>query len=73
MQQEDQAFSSDTHSERQLGMKTKREDGDVEDGDVEWEEQEPAGNTSEPYKFVDLNAEAPESGGEEDDIDWEEG
>jgi hypothetical protein len=43
MQQEGHAFSSETHSERQLGTKTKREDGDVEDESVEWEEQEPAG------------------------------
>jgi hypothetical protein len=42
MQQEGHAFSS-THSERQLGTKTKREDGDVEDEGVEWEEQEPLG------------------------------
>lgn len=74
MQQEGQAFSSEIHSERQLGMKAKREDENVEDEGVEWEEEQPAGNTSEePYKFVDLNAEAPESGDEEDDIDWEEG
>ncbi|KAF7040637.1 hypothetical protein CFC21_050529 [Triticum aestivum] len=75
MQQEGQAFSSEIHSERQVGMKAKREDENGEDEGVEWEEEQPAGNTSEePYKFVDLNAEAPESGDdEEDEIDWEEG
>ncbi|KAF7040636.1 hypothetical protein CFC21_050529 [Triticum aestivum] len=69
------AFSSEIHSERQVGMKAKREDENGEDEGVEWEEEQPAGNTSEePYKFVDLNAEAPESGDdEEDEIDWEEG
>ena len=43
MQQEGQTFSSETHSERQLGMKTKREDVDIEDEGVEWEEHEHAG------------------------------
>ena len=51
MQQEGQAFSSEIHSERQLGTKTKREDGDVEDEGVEWEEQEPAGILSFCFAF----------------------
>ncbi|KAL6642976.1 hypothetical protein ACP70R_021157 [Stipagrostis hirtigluma subsp. patula] len=68
LQQEGQAFASE--SERQVGKKHKRED---EGEDVEWEEQ-PAGNTSETYKLADLNVEAQESGDDEDDgIDWEEG
>jgi len=43
MQQEGQAFSSEIHTERQLGKKTKREDENVEDEGVEWEEEQPAG------------------------------
>ncbi|WCJ22005.1 Transcription factor TFIIE alpha subunit [Euphorbia peplus] len=63
---------SEQSSDRQVGMKSKREEDDVED-DVEWEEAPTAGNTSESYR-VDLNMEAAEaSGDDEDDIDWEEG
>lgn len=43
MQQEGQAFSSEIHSERQVGMKAKREDENGEDEGVEWEEEQPAG------------------------------
>ncbi|CAH9084772.1 unnamed protein product [Cuscuta epithymum] len=61
-----------TSTERQIGMKSKREDDD----DVEWEEAIPAGsgNTYGNFK-VDLNvqAEAAEDEEEDDDIDWEEG
>lgn len=58
--------------ERQVGMKSKRDENEG-DEDVEWEEAPPAGNTGGIYK-VDLNVEAAEvSGEEEDDIDWEEG
>ncbi|KAL1216534.1 hypothetical protein V5N11_030175 [Cardamine amara subsp. amara] len=60
-----------TSSDRQLGMKSKREEEDEED--VEWEEEAPA-SANGNYK-VDLNVEAEASGGEEeeDDVDWEEG
>ncbi|KAK9114776.1 hypothetical protein Syun_021573 [Stephania yunnanensis] len=59
---------------RQVGMKSKREDDDRDDG-VEWEEAPTAGNANKTYKMHDLNIEAePEvSGEDEDDIDWEEG
>ncbi|KAL5230709.1 hypothetical protein ABZP36_029485 [Zizania latifolia] len=70
IQQEGETFVSAFHSERQVGMKAKRED---EDEGVEWEDEQPAGNTAETYKLADLNVEAQESGDEEDDIDWEEG
>lgn len=58
---------SDTVSERQVGMKARRE----EDDNVEWEEAPPTGNTFP--KINDLNAPAEESEDEEDDIVWEEG
>uniref|UniRef100_A0A5B6Z2M8 HTH TFE/IIEalpha-type domain-containing protein n=1 Tax=Davidia involucrata TaxID=16924 RepID=A0A5B6Z2M8_DAVIN len=61
-----------TSSERQVGMKSKR-DEDEGDDDVEWEEAPPAGNTGESYKVNDLNVQADASGDDEDDIDWEEG
>ncbi|KAG8047142.1 hypothetical protein GUJ93_ZPchr0008g12788 [Zizania palustris] len=67
LQHEGETFASASHSERQVGMKAKRED---EDEGVEWEEEQP---TAETYKLADLNVEAQESGDEEDDIDWEEG
>ncbi|XP_020261349.1 general transcription factor IIE subunit 1 isoform X2 [Asparagus officinalis] len=61
---------SETPSERQVGMKEKRE----EDDDVEWEEAPPAGKA---FKVADLNIQADyadASGGDDDDgIDWEEG
>ncbi|OEL29893.1 hypothetical protein BAE44_0009089 [Dichanthelium oligosanthes] len=70
MQQEGDTFVSDSQSERQVGKKYKRED---EDEGIEWEEQQPTGNTTEMYKLADLNAEAQESGDDEDDLVWEEG
>ncbi|KAJ4713333.1 transcription initiation factor IIE subunit alpha-like [Melia azedarach] len=59
-------------SNRQVGMKSKRED-DEGDDDVDWEEAPVAGNTSESFKVNDLNVEAAASPEDEDDIDWEEG
>ncbi|KAA8541162.1 hypothetical protein F0562_025092 [Nyssa sinensis] len=61
-----------TSSERQVGVKSKRDD-DEGDDDVEWEEAPPAGNTGESYKVNDLNVQADASGDDDDDIDWEEG
>lgn len=58
-------------SERQVGMKSKRDDDDEGDEGVEWEEAPPAGNTNETFKVNDLNVQADASG--DDDIDWEEG
>ncbi|KAB2057402.1 hypothetical protein ES319_A11G166000v1 [Gossypium barbadense] len=59
-------------SNRQVGMKAKRDDNEGED-DIDWEEAPVAGNTIESYKVNDLNVEAEESGDDEDDVDWEEG
>lgn len=65
------AISNGT-SERQVGMKSKRDDNEGGE-DVEWGEAHPAGNAGGIYK-VDLNVEADDaSGDDEDDIDWEEG
>ncbi|XP_077215060.1 uncharacterized protein LOC143849767 isoform X2 [Tasmannia lanceolata] len=62
---------SEKPSDRQVGMKAKREkEGD---DDVEWEEAPSAGNTIETHKVMDLNVEADASEDEEDEIDWEEG
>ncbi|CAK9145982.1 unnamed protein product [Ilex paraguariensis] len=63
----------DTSSERQVGMKSKREDVDEGVDDVEWEEATPAGNTGESSKVHDLNVQADALEDDEDDIDWEEG
>ncbi|KAH7549299.1 hypothetical protein JRO89_XS13G0011100 [Xanthoceras sorbifolium] len=63
---------SDMPSNRQVGMKSKRDEDDGDD-DVDWEEAPVAGNASENYKVNDLNVEAEASGEDEDDIDWEEG
>lgn len=63
---------SDTTSNRQVGIKSKR-DEDEGDDDVEWEEAPVAGNSNENYKVNDLNVQADASGDDEDDIDWEEG
>ncbi|XP_039034858.1 transcription initiation factor IIE subunit alpha-like [Hibiscus syriacus] len=64
-------------SERQVGMKAKREDDDEADDDINWEEDLIAvsGNTTDDFKVNDLNDEAEASGGgdDDDDIDWEEG
>ncbi|XP_065860658.1 uncharacterized protein [Euphorbia lathyris] len=63
---------SESSSNRQVGIKSKREEDDEED-DVEWDEAPTAGHTTESYR-VDLNMEAAEaSGDDEDDVDWEEG
>ncbi|XP_065860682.1 uncharacterized protein [Euphorbia lathyris] len=63
---------SESSSNRQVGVKSKREEDDEED-DVEWDEAPTAGHTTESYR-VDLNMEAAEaSGDDEDDVDWEEG
>ncbi|KAJ7978827.1 General transcription factor IIE subunit 1 [Quillaja saponaria] len=59
-------------SNRQVGMKSKRDD-DEGDDDVEWEEAPVAGNANENYKVNDLNVEADASVEDDDDIDWEEG
>ncbi|XP_051135359.1 transcription factor efuD-like [Andrographis paniculata] len=62
----------DTNSQRQVGMKSKREDDD-EDDDV-WEEGSSIGNTSAAqFKVNDLNVEAAASGDDEDENDWEDG
>ncbi|KAH0763066.1 hypothetical protein KY290_019139 [Solanum tuberosum] len=64
-----------TSTERQVGMKSKREEEDKGE-DVEWEEAPPAGNTTAGNLKVDLNVQADASeddNDEEDDIDWEEG
>ncbi|XP_009337439.1 general transcription factor IIE subunit 1 [Pyrus x bretschneideri] len=55
---------------RQIGMKSKRED-EGEDN-VDWEEAPVTGN-EENYKINDLNVEADATADDEDDIDWEEG
>ncbi|KAK4437314.1 Transcription initiation factor IIE subunit alpha [Sesamum alatum] len=65
-----EAYNSST--ERQIGMKSKRED-DYEGDDNEWEEAPPTGGTTEHFKVMDLNVEADASEDDEDDIDWEEG
>uniref|UniRef100_A0A804PBH9 HTH TFE/IIEalpha-type domain-containing protein n=1 Tax=Zea mays TaxID=4577 RepID=A0A804PBH9_MAIZE len=73
MQQEGKISVPDSQTERQVGKKYKRDDDD--DEDIEWEEHQPtaAGNATETYKLADLNAEAQESGDDEDDNVWEEG
>ncbi|XP_006659342.2 general transcription factor IIE subunit 1 [Oryza brachyantha] len=70
VKQEGETLASVSHSERQVGMKSKRED---DDEGVEWEEEQPTGNTAETYKLADLNVEAQESGDEEDNIVWQDG
>ncbi|KAL3647167.1 hypothetical protein CASFOL_008135 [Castilleja foliolosa] len=61
-----------TPTERQVGMKSKRDD--YEGDDVNWEEARPTGGRTERFK-VDLNveAEAEVSEDDEDEIDWEDG
>ncbi|KAL4361177.1 hypothetical protein GQ457_04G024360 [Hibiscus cannabinus] len=66
------ASSLPDSSNRQVGMKVKRDDNEG-DNDIDWEEAPIAGNTTESYKVNDLNVEAEESGDDEDDVDWEEG
>lgn len=58
-------------TERQVGMKSKREND--ENDDVDWEESTSTGNAGEVFKLADLNAQPEASGDDEDDIDWEEG
>ncbi|KAL2896027.1 Transcription initiation factor IIE subunit alpha [Bienertia sinuspersici] len=66
--------SQDTSSDRQFGMKSKREN-ESEDEDV-WEEAAPSGNIEENYK-VDLNIQADppaeEDNDDYDDVEWEDG
>ncbi|CAA0808619.1 Transcription factor TFIIE- alpha subunit [Striga hermonthica] len=61
-------------TDRQVGMKSKRDDDDYDGNGVQWEEAPPTatGGRTERFK-VDLNLEAEPSEDEEDDIDWEEG
>ncbi|KAK6134876.1 hypothetical protein DH2020_031360 [Rehmannia glutinosa] len=65
-----EVYSSPT--ERQVGMKSKRDDG-YEGDDVKLEEVPPTGGRTERFKVHDLNVEAEASEDDEDDIDWEEG
>lgn len=61
-------------SDRKVGMKSKRDEVEG-DENVEWEEAPPAPvNTNAAYK-VDLNVQADETSGDDDDddIEWEEG
>lgn len=65
-------------SERQVGLKSKREHEDEDD--VEWEEAVPTGNIGEIYKANDLNvkvgaavAAAAAAAADDDDVEWEEG
>ncbi|XP_057522194.1 transcription initiation factor IIE subunit alpha-like isoform X2 [Amaranthus tricolor] len=69
-----------TSSDRQVGMKSKRED-EIEDEDV-WEEATPSGNPGESYKVADLNIQANDPAEEDnddddddddDDVEWEDG
>ncbi|KAK8694321.1 hypothetical protein V6N13_071875 [Hibiscus sabdariffa] len=66
------ASSLPDSSNRQVGMKVKRDDNEG-DNDIDWEEAPIAGNSTESYKVNDLNVEAEESADDEDDVDWEEG
>lgn len=69
-----QTSDQDPSLERQVGVKSKREDEDEDE--LEWEEAAPSGNTGESYKVNDLNvqADAPAEEEEEgDDVEWEEG
>ncbi|KAF5730252.1 transcription initiation factor IIE subunit alpha-like isoform X1 [Tripterygium wilfordii] len=63
---------SSTSSNRQVGMKSKREEDQGKDN-VDWEDAPISGNTGENYKVNDLNAEADAAGEDEDDVDWDEG
>ncbi|GFP93769.1 hypothetical protein PHJA_001521300 [Phtheirospermum japonicum] len=65
-------IADSTPSERQVGMKSKRDDEDDVD-DNEWEEAPPTGSTSEQFKVHDLNVEAEASEEDEDENDWEDG
>lgn len=61
-------------SDRQVGVKSKRED-ESEDEDI-WEEAMPSGNSGKSYK-VDLNVQADplveEDNDDDDDVEWEDG
>ncbi|XP_047972628.1 transcription initiation factor IIE subunit alpha-like [Salvia hispanica] len=61
-----------TPSERQVGMKSKRED-EFEGDDIEWEDGPSTGNTSDHFKVHDLNVEAEATQDDEDENDWEDG
>ncbi|VFQ78886.1 unnamed protein product [Cuscuta campestris] len=75
LKEEQNAYDApSTSTERQVGMKSKREDDEGEDG-FDWEEGIPAaaGSASGSFK-VDLNVEAEAIEDEENDgLDWEEG
>ncbi|KAH8487243.1 hypothetical protein H0E87_025998, partial [Populus deltoides] len=58
---------SKSSSDRQVGMKSKREEDDEPYDDVEWKEAPIRGNTSEGFKVNNLNAEASASGEDDDD------
>ncbi|KAL6005340.1 hypothetical protein ACLOJK_005906 [Asimina triloba] len=60
-----------TASERQIGMKVKREEGG--DDDVEWEAEPIADDTKENNTRNDPNAPVDAAGEDDDEIDWEEG
>ncbi|XP_042491049.1 transcription initiation factor IIE subunit alpha-like [Macadamia integrifolia] len=62
----------DIPNDRQVGLKSKRDVYEREDG-VEWEEASTAGNANETNILNDLNVQAEASGDDEDEIDWEEG
>ncbi|CAI9113637.1 OLC1v1014276C1 [Oldenlandia corymbosa var. corymbosa] len=65
-------------TERQVGMKSKRDEEDDGD-DVEWEEAAPAGTANGQFKVNDLNVEADalvdddNNDDDDDGLDWEEG
>ncbi|KAL5722275.1 hypothetical protein ACHQM5_005814 [Ranunculus cassubicifolius] len=64
--------SAEGSSGREVGKKSKREDNDSDD-DI-WEDASTAGGTNGGPKVNDLNVEAEASdGGDDDEIDWEEG
>lgn len=76
--QQESSYGQGPSSERQVGLKSKREHEDEDD--VEWEEAVPTGNIGEIYKANDLNvkvgaavAAAAAAAADDDDVEWEEG
>lgn len=60
--------------DRQVGLKSKRDDDERDDDDVDWEDAAAsAGPANGTYKLNDLNVQADATEDEEDEIDWEEG